>query len=95
MGNEGEFWKDVRPELKKRSRITRGKNRKQGAQALKVNRIPFLNKNDGAHLIVYPEHVQARVDYWPGTGLWRSYGGLTEGRGIDSLLRYLKQFAEV
>ena len=91
MGDEGEFWKDVRPELKKRSRISRGRNRKQGAQALKVNRIPFLSKNYGAHLIVCPDDVKLRVDYWPGTGLWRSYGGLTEGRGIDSLLAYLKQ----
>ena len=95
MGDGGEFWKDVRPAMKKASQNKRRANRRNGAETLRLNRIPFLKKNQGAHLIVYPEDVKLRVDYWPGTGLWRSWGGLTEGRGVESLLRYIKQFSEV
>lgn len=90
MGDMGEYWNDVKPELKRRSRAKRADNRKSGASELFCRRIPFLKKNDGAHLIVLPEHSQLRLDYWPGTGLWRTYWGSKEGRGIGSLLGYLK-----
>lgn len=49
--------------------------------------IPFLSKNFGAHLILWPDDPRRRTDFWPGTGLWRSWGGLTEGRGVQSLLQ--------
>jgi len=95
MGDEGEFWKDVRPAMKEMSRNQRKRNRKNGESVLFMAQVPFLKKNHGAHLIVFPDDPAKRIDYWPGTGLWRSWGGLTEGRGIESLMRYLKQFSEV
>lgn len=90
MGDMGEFWNDVKPELKKRSRDKRAKNRQNGESVLFLTRIPFLKKNGGAHLIVLPEDPKRRVDYWPGTGLWRSYWGSHEGRGIQSLLKFIE-----
>lgn len=89
MGDVGEFWKDVKPDLERISREKRARNRKNGESELFVRRIPFLKKNSGAHLIVFPDDPAKRVDYWPGTGLWRSWGGLDEGRGIVSLLKRL------
>ena len=90
MGDMGEYWKDVKPVLKQMSRHKRSQNRKEGERVLLSKRIPFLNKNGGAHLIVWPEDPKRRVDYWPGTGLWRSYWGTHEGRGIASMLEFIK-----
>lgn len=67
----------------------RARNRTHGADELLHRSIPFLSKNGGAHLIVNPEHPSKRADYWPGTGLWRSYWGSHEGRGFASLLKWL------
>lgn len=94
MGDMGEYWKDVKPALKERSRAKRAANRKQGESELFLRRVPFLKKNEGAHLIVYPGDVHKRTDYWPGTGLWRSYFGNKEGRGLQSLLKHIGANAE-
>jgi hypothetical protein len=75
----------------KMTRTRRAKNRRLGESELFLRRIPFLKKNEGAHLIVNPEDAKKRADYWPGTGLWRSYWGSMEGRGIDSLLAWLEK----
>ena len=90
MGDMGEFWKDVRPAMQKSSRAKRAANRKNGESVLFLRRVPFLKKNAGAHLIVYPETPERRVDYWPGTGLWQSFWGNKSGRGMDSLLAFLE-----
>ena len=76
--------------MDKISRVSRRDKRKEGASALAGVGIPFLSKNYGAHLIVNPRSASKRVDFWPGTGLWRNYWGKPEGRGLDSLLSYLK-----
>ena len=89
MGDMGEFWKDVKPWLKDRGMKKRAANRKNGEAELLALGIQFLKKNNGAHLIVNPESTDRRVDYWPGTGLWRNYWGRPEGRGIRSLLSHL------
>jgi len=89
MGDMGDFWKDVRPQMEKASRIKRAQNRKRGETELFQRAVPFLKKNAGAHLIVHPEDSKLRCDYWPGTGLWRAYFGTKDGRGIESLLRHI------
>ncbi len=91
MGDVGEDWKAYKPVMKANSQRKRARNRKEGESALFLARIPFLKKNGGAHLIVYPEDGTRRVDYWPGTGLWRSYWGSHEGRGISSLMAHLNR----
>jgi hypothetical protein len=93
MGDMGEYWADVKPEMKRMSRAKRSSNRKNGESELFLKGIPFLKKNAGAHLIVNPEEPKKRVDYWPGTGLWRSYWGSAEGRGIASLLCWIEKQA--
>ena len=85
MGDVGEVFKAMRV----MSRDKRASNRRNGESELFTRRIPFLKKNGGAHLIVNPEEPTKRADYWPGTGLWRSYWGSKEGRGIHSLLAFL------
>lgn len=95
MGDEGEFWKDVRPAMKEMSRNQRKRNRRNGKDVLQLADLPFLSRNFGAHLIVFPDDPSKRVDYWPGTGLWRSWGGLTKGRGAESLMRYLRRESQV
>jgi hypothetical protein len=87
MGDMGDLWKEAKPELDRLSREKRSRNRLHGESELFMRRIPFLKKNGGAHLIVFPDDPAKRIDYWPGTGLWRSCGGLSEGRGIQSLLK--------
>lgn len=88
MGDMGEYWKDVKPAMQQASREKRASNRLNGQSSLFVRGIPFLKKNSGAHLIVFPESLDLRVDYWPGTGLWRTFYGKDEGRGIMSLMKF-------
>ncbi len=90
MGDMGEFWADVKPALKERSRQKRADNREQSARMLSAAGIQFQSKNDGTHLIVagYKGHV---YDFWPGTGLWRMRGSPTDHRGVRSLIRAAQQ----
>lgn len=63
-------------------------NRESSAIVLRRHGVPFLSKNDGAHLIVGnpPE-----VDFWPGTGLWITRDDTKQqGRGVFNLLRMLR-----
>ena len=92
MGDMGDLWKDVKPEMKRLSKIKRAGNRKHAESELFMLRIPFLKKNDGAHLIVMPESSR-RIDFWPGTGLWISHSG-DRGRGIKPMLDYLRNLVE-
>lgn len=82
MGDMGEYWRDVKPIMKRESQVRRGQNRVEGWKALAERRIPHVVKNDGAHII-----VDDRIDYWPGTGLWKVRGSKQSGRGIGALLR--------
>ncbi|CUJ58834.1 Uncharacterised protein [Achromobacter xylosoxidans] len=86
MGDMGDFWADVKPALKERSRQKRADNREQSARMLSEAGIQFQSKNEGAHLIVagYKGHV---YDFWPGTGLWRMRGSSRDHRGVRSLIR--------
>lgn len=90
MGDMGDFWADVKPAMKERSRQKRAENREQSARMLVEAGIQFQSKNDGAHLIVtgYKGHV---YDFWPGTGLWRMRGSPRDHRGVRSLIRAVQQ----
>lgn len=74
--------------IREYSKARRSNNRDKGAQYLRDAGIAFESKNGGAHLIVV-DHV----DYWPGTGLWSDRRTPDAGRGVASLLRYLKRLA--
>lgn len=67
------------------SKERRARNRERGAGELERAGIAFTAKNNGAHLI-----VADRVDYWPGTGLWKDREVPHDGRGINALVDYMR-----
>jgi hypothetical protein len=71
--------------MRKESRQRRARNRDRAVVALAEASVPFDTRNNGAHLI-----VRGRLDYWPGTGKWSDRETPNNGRGIASLLAYVK-----
>lgn len=71
-------------------RAQRAWNRAHSAQQLTDRGIPFVSKNDGAHLIVTAKNTPI-IDFWPGTGLWKVHGQSTKQRGIYKLLALIDQ----
>lgn len=67
------------------SRVKRASNRERGEQHLADAKIPFVSKNNGAHLI-----IMDRINYWPGTGLWQDRMTPSKGRGVRRLLDYVR-----
>lgn len=76
-----EMWREV----KKRGQEKRANNRDRSTEILVLAGIPFVSKNNGAHLI-----VAERFDFWPGTGLWMERGKAQKHRGIRSLVARIK-----
>ena len=91
MGDMGEFWRDVRPDMIAASKAKRARNRHDSAQLLTAAGIEYVSKNDGAHLIVTDAHI---VDFWPGTGRWIVRGG-NEGRGVIGLIALIQKWRRV
>jgi hypothetical protein len=71
--------------LRAESQARRASNRERSTQRLLDAGIGFEMRNKGAHLIVL-----SRVDFWPGTGLWRDRTTTSHGRGLRTLLRHLE-----
>ncbi len=61
-------------------------NRRTSAEVLERRGVPFVSKNDGAHLI-----INNQIDFWPGTGLWIVRQSGKKGRGVFNLLAYLNK----
>lgn len=72
---------------KERSKTRRASNRENSAEMLEQAGIPFVSKNEGAHLIV--EGRECYIDFWPGTGKWHSRDG-AKGFGVRNLLEFVK-----
>lgn len=83
----GEYWNDVKGQLKERSMEKREKNRKSSATILRESNIKFEEKNNGAHLVV--THKDKVVDFWPGTGLWHVRKSNVKRRGVFPMIRFL------
>ena len=83
MGDMAEIYREMR-ENKKSSAAW---FRTLGASELTNNSIPFVSKNNGAHLIV--EGNDGYIDFWPGTGKWIVRSPKFEGFGIKNLLEYI------
>ena len=78
---------------KKSKTNKRAKNRRDGLEVIRSIGVDFLCKNAGAHIIIWPGSPM-RVDYWPGTGLWRQTHHVQHyGRGLASLLEYIKMYS--
>lgn len=62
----------------------KAKRRGDAPKILTQHDVGFRSYNDGVHLF-----VRGFVDFYPGTGLWRSRATGERGRGIFDLLRFL------
>jgi hypothetical protein len=60
--------------------------RERAPQLLNEAGIPYQSRNGGAHLMVGTEVV----DYWPGTGQWHDRRSGKKGRGINSLMAFMR-----
>ena len=90
MGDQAEIWVGHR----QRSAEKRASNRKTSAGVLRAQQIDFTSHNDGAHLVVADAHALLGhghvIDFWPGTGLWKVRGSPREGRGVRTMIKFLK-----
>ncbi len=86
MGDMGDFWRDVKPEMQARSKEKRANNREQSAKLLSDAGIVFSSNNNGAHLIV--EGRDCFVDFWPGTGKWITRNK-EAGFGVRNLIKHI------
>lgn len=80
--------RDAFKAMKEESQERRAKNRDQSPRHLEQEYIPYVSKNDGAHLIVGNE--DNLVDFWPGTGKWIARKG-GKGRGVHNLIKFIKE----
>ncbi len=82
------WWRDVKRAKKEK----RAENTDRSTEILVIAGIPFVSKNNGAHLI-----VDGRYDFWPSTGLWMERDGRgakrKKHRGIRSLIARIKPAA--
>lgn len=85
-----EYWRDVRPVMKKASSDRRAANRENSAALLSSKGIEFTTNNDGIHLMV--SHAGGVIDFWPGTGRWRTRTTpVIERRGVHDLISYIEK----
>lgn len=80
MGDMGEMFNHMKEVSKDRRRS----NRESSAAMLKEQGVEFVEKNDGAHLIVRGR--DGLIDFWPGTGKFICRNGKS-GRGVRNVLK--------
>ena len=84
MGDEGDFWADVKPAMQEESKQRRKSHRENAPKILAEQGVHFESKSGGVHLIVSGK--QCKIDFWPGTGKWIERRG-KRGRGIFNMLK--------
>lgn len=82
MGDTGDTYNAMKAE----GQAKRSHNRDQSPLYLADHGIPFEPKNNGAHLIV--EGKDCYIDFWPGTGKWKTREGKS-GFGVRNLVDYI------
>ena len=82
MGDMGEFWNDVNVERKAK----RASNLDYSTELLKENKINFISKNNGVHLI-----VENKYDFYPSTGLFINRENKKKKRGVKNLIKEIKE----
>jgi len=78
--------KEIFDAMREHSQEKRAMNRENSTDILVKHNIGFVSKNNGAHLIV--EGNDCLIDYWPGTGRWKTRNG-EKGFGVRNLLKHL------
>ncbi len=74
--------------MSKSTQSRAAQSREYAAKYLKDRDIPLSKHNAGAHLVV--EGVKGYIDFWPGTGKWKSREG-KEGFGVRNLVKSIQQ----
>lgn len=87
MGDEGDFWRDVKEARSEK----RASNRTNSAALLRAEGIEFEEKNGGAHLIV--KASDRTMDFWPGTGQWIVRGQAGSRYGVRGLIQFCRMRA--
>lgn len=67
----------------------RAKNRLEAPELLRAAGITFESRDRGVRLLIKLENTH--IDFWPGAGLWIVHGQPIRQRGIDRLIRYIKE----
>jgi hypothetical protein len=80
---------DTYKEHRELSKTKREANRKFSPRLLDEMGVKYTTKNNGAHLIVWRPDAEA-IDFWPGTGKWIERPNKKSGRGVRSLLAFIK-----
>jgi len=76
-------------EIHQTSKAKRALYRKSSPPLLRAAGLVFTSHNEGAHLVVQATQLEGvRVDFWPGTGLWKVRGRLHQGRGVKPLIEW-------
>lgn len=89
MGDEGDYWRDVKPIMLEASKKKRASNREHAQHELLRRGIPFEAKNNDAHLIVQGE--TSLIDFWPGTGKYIVRADGKTGRGIRHVIKLCRE----
>ena len=97
MSEQVEIWQAMSEINKVESREKKQRNRQSSSAILTKNKIPFVSKNNGLHIIIQNEtNTFAICDFWPSTGKYQFRrpflrGISAEGRGVFNLLKELKK----
>lgn len=75
------------PPKPKAKKAARHFNRDNARHLLERHGIAYWTQNDGIHLIVAGNYQL--IDFWPGTGRWRSRDKAITGFGIQGLLEMI------
>ena len=84
MGDEGDYWRDVKPVYKQRSKVKREGNKNSSTNWLKNCGFSFESHNNGIHLVVSTR--KGIVDFWPSTGKWIARDSGKTGRRVKGIL---------
>ena len=84
-GLDGDDWREYK-ELK---RVERSDRRSSAPDQLAAAGIGFESKNMGAHLVV--ANGEFKVDFWPGTTLWKCRKWKTSRYGLGRLIEHIRK----
>ena len=83
MGDMGDIYRD----MNEHSKLIREKRRVLAPRVLKKEGVLFSIHNNGAHIIIGPR----KIDFWPGTGMWKVRGTDHKGFGLGKLIRFINK----
>lgn len=87
MSESAEFWQDMKPILKEKSRQKKQSNYDQSKQQLVAKGVLFIEKPNG-HFIILNAENKPTHDFWATTGKIIERKTKRQSRGIRNLLRF-------